>query len=724
MKKISIEISGMHCTGCALKIEKGISEIKGVKSASVNYATHKASIEYNEKLTGEKDFNKVVKDKGYTVKKSQGQPSNEINELKKKLIVAIIFSMPFVYFMTVHLLGLHAPEFIQANLAWTQTLLILPLMYAGRSFYIIGFRSLIKKSPGMDSLVALGTGAAVLYSLLVTIFPQVFTGLYYESAAFLITFILLGRYLEAVAKGKTTDAVKKLLNLQAKKARVIRNGKELDIPISELKKGDIMSIKPGEKIPTDGIVIKGHSSVDVSMVSGESLPVEKKENDIVIGATVNKNGHLKVKATKLGTETFLAQIVKFVEEAQQGKAPIQKLADRISYYFVPSVIVLSILAFLAWFFIVGESFVFSFTILITVLVIACPCAMGLATPTAVMVGTGMGAQTGILIKNAEALQKVQKINTIVFDKTGTITKGKPEVTDIIPLYKQSKEVVLRWAASVEAGSEHPLGEAIFGKAKKENIKLLNVKNFKALPGKGVTAKYNKKKILLGNRKLMEKIDVRHVENEVRQLEYEGKTVMYVALNKEIIGMIAVADVVKESSKNAIEQLHKMKKNIVMLTGDNVRTADRIANQVGIEKVIADVLPKDKAKMIKNIQKKGKIVAMVGDGINDAPALAQADVGIALGSGTDIAIETGELVLVRNDLNDVVSAIKLSQYTLRKIKQNLFWAFFYNIVAIPVALGIFYPVLLNPVIAGAAMAFSSVTVVTNSLLMKRYNIKNT
>lgn len=724
MKKLTFEITGMYCAGCAVKIEKSLEKTKGVKSASVNYATAKASVEYNENLTGEKEFNKVIKDKGYSIGKPYDRPSNEIKELKQKLILAILFTLPFVYLMTSKLLGWQIPDFIKANSAWIQTLLIIPLLFAGRSFYFIGFRSLIKKNPGMDSLVALGTGAAVFYSLLVTFFPDVFKGLYYESAAFLITFILLGRYLEAVAKGKTSNVIKNLLGLQAKKALVLRNEKEIEIPISELKKGDIMIIKPGEKIPTDGIVIEGHSSVDESMVSGESIPVEKGKKDQVIGATINKNGLLKVKATKLGKETFLAQIVKFVEEAQQGKAPIQKLADRISYYFVPFVIILSIIAFVTWYMIISQSFVFSFTILITVLVIACPCAMGLATPTAVMVGTGMGAQKGILVKNAEALQKIQKIDTIVFDKTGTITKGKPEVTDVIALYKQSKDDVLKWAASVEAASEHPLGEAVIRKAKENKIKLLNVKNFKAIPGKGVTAKYQKKQILLGNRKLMENIDVRHVENEVRQLEHEGKTVMYVALKEDIVGMIAVADVIKESSKSAVEQLHKMKKKIVMLTGDNVRTADMIAAQAGIDDVIADVLPQDKAKMIKNIQKTGRNVAMVGDGINDAPALAQADVGIALGSGTDIAIETGEIILVRDDLNDVVAAIKLSHFTLRKIKQNLFWAFFYNTVAIPVALGVFFPILLNPVVAGAAMAFSSVTVVSNSLLMKRYNIKNT
>ena len=731
-KKISVEISGMHCAGCAVKIEKGLKEIKGVKSANVNYASNKATVEYDDSKTGMKDFENAVKEKGYSFAEEKKNHEHkhhhdELSEIKNKLIISVIFTIPFLFFMGSMLFDMALPNIIKNNEAWIQLLLIIPIIYAGRSFYIIGFKTLFKKNPGMDSLVALGTSAAIFYSLLVTFFPHIFQGLYYESAAFLITFILLGRYLEAVAKGKTSSAIKKLLDLQAKTALVVRNGKEVKVPIDEVKKGDIIIIKPGEKIPTDGLVIEGHSSIDESMVSGESIPVEKNKGDNVIGATINKKGMLKIKATKIGKDTFLQQVIKLVEDAQASKAPIQELADKISYYFVPAVILISVLAFLTWYFIIGQSFVFSLTILITVLVIACPCAMGLATPTAVMVGTGIGAANGILIKNAEALQKVQDIDTIIFDKTGTLTKGQPEVTDVFGFDKRSHVEILKWAAIAEKGSEHPLGEAIVKKAEEENIKISEAKDFKAMPGKGVTAIFNKKKILLGNRKLMQDndIDVRHVENDVRKLEHEGKTVMYVVTSENLIGLVAVADVLKEYSKEAIEYLHKQDKKIVLLTGDNVRTADAVAAQLNIDDVIADVMPNEKADTVKLIQKTGKKVAMVGDGINDAPALAQADIGIALGSGTDVAIEAGEIVLVKNDLRDVITAIDLSKYTLTKIKQNLFWAFFYNVVSIPIAVGILYPFygfLLNPAIAGLAMSLSSVTVVSNSLLMKRYKPK--
>ena len=716
MKKTTLDIKGMQCASCAAIIERGLK---------------KAVIEYDKKQTNEKEFEKVVESKGYSVvkdvKEREDAEKKEVNELKTKLLISSVFTLPFVYFMGVMLFSLPLPEFIHMNEALIQFFLTFPIIYAGRSFYITGFKTLFKKEPGMDSLVALGTGAAIFYSILVTFFPNTFQGLYYESAAFLITFILLGRYLESIAKGKTSDAIKKLIGLQAKTAKIIRNEKEIEISIEDVKVGDIMVVRPGEKIPTDGIVISGHSSVDESVATGESLPVEKTKDSKVIGSTINKNGLLKIKATKIGKDTFLNQIIKFVEDAQSSKAPIQKLADKISYYFVPSVILISILAFLIWYFIIGKSFVFSLTILITLLVIACPCAMGLATPTAVMMGTGIGARNGILIKNAEALQKIQDVDTIIFDKTGTLTKGQPEVTDVFGFDKRSHVEILKWAAIVEKGSEHPLGEAIVKKAEEENIHLGDAKKFKAIPGKGVTAVFNKKTVLLGNRKLMKdnKIDIRHVENDVRKLEHEGKTVMYIVTNETLIGLIAVADVLKEYSKEAIDYLHKQGKKIVLLTGDNVRTADAIAAQLEIDDVIADVMPNEKADTVKLIQKTGKKVAMVGDGINDAPALAQADVGIALGSGTDVAIETGEIILVKNDLRDVITAIDLSKFTLRKIKQNLFWAFFYNTLGIPIAAGVLYPFtgfLINPMFAGLAMSLSSVTVVGNSLLMKRYKPK--
>lgn len=801
-KKVTLNIEGMHCASCAVKIEHGLKKTPGVKIANVNLTTKKATIEYDESKTDVNKFEEVVKKTGYSVVKDEitlhveGMMSDhcanivknslekldgvveakpnwstqkavvyydsskvtvnemikavdragykasiieskdtekearlkEISDLKKKLVLSAIFSIPFLYFMAVEFFpSLPLPEVIHANLAWLQTLLIIPVIYAGRTFYTSGFKSLFNLSPNMDSLVAIGTGAAVVYSFLVTLMPSIFEGLYYETAAFLITFILLGRYLEAIAKGRTSEAIKKLIGLQAKTARVIRNNKEMEVPIEDVEIGDIIIVRPGEKVPTDGVVVDGHSSVDESMVSGESIPVEKSKGDNVIGATINKQGLLKVKAIKVGKDTFLSQIIKFVEDAQASKAPIQKLVDKISLYFVPAVIVIAVIVFILWYFVFGQSFVFALTISIAVLVIACPCAMGLATPTAVMVGTGMGAINGILIKNAEALQKTEKIDTVIFDKTGTLTKGEPEVTDLVTFSDHKEDELLKWSAIVEKGSEHPLGEAIVKKAKDEKIKIPDATSFKAVAGKGVIANYEGKKILLGSRRLMKDNDIKilKAEKRLRELEDEGKTAMLVALDKELLGIIAVADILKENSKEAVDQLHKMDKKIVMITGDNERTANAIAAQVGIDEVLAEVLPEDKAQKIKELQDKGRNVAMTGDGINDAPALAQANIGIAMGAGTDVAIETGDIILVKDDLRDVVTAIDLSSYTMRKIKQNLFWAFFYNTVGLPVAAGVLFPFfgfLLNPAIAGAAMAFSSVSVVSNTLLMKRYKVR--
>ena len=797
-KKTTLTISGMHCASCAAKIEHGLKNTLGVKSANVNLTTNKATVEYDDSKTDVSKFEDVVKKKGYSVVKDEvnlhveGMMSDhcanivknsveklegiveakpnwstqkaviyydsskvsikdiinaidkagykasqleskdtekefrekEIKQLKEKLVLSFIFSLPFIYFMVVGFFPvLPLPRAIEQNMAWIQTLLLIPVIYAGRNFYTSGFKSLFNLSPNMDSLVAIGTGAAIVYSFLVTLVPDTFQGLYYETAAFLITFILLGRYLEALAKGRTSEAIKKLIGLQAKTARVERRGEEIEIPIEDVQIGDIIIVKPGEKIPTDGVVVSGHSSVDESMVTGESIPVEKNKGDEIVGSTINKQGLLKIKATKIGRDTFLSQIIKFVEDAQASKAPIQELVDKISLYFVPVVIIISVLAFILWYFVLGNTLVFSLSIAIAVLVIACPCAMGLATPTAVMVGTGMGANSGILIKNAEALQKTEKVDTVVFDKTGTLTKGKPEVTDIIAFNNYSENDVLKYSAIVEKGSEHPLGESIVKKAKEKRINIHDAKSFVAIAGKGVSALYDKKKILLGSRKLMKDkgIKILSAESTMRKLEGEGKTAMLVSLDKELIGIIAVADTLKENSKEAVQKLHGMGKKIVMITGDNERTAKAIALQTGIDEVLSEVLPEEKAEKIKGLQEQGRNVAMVGDGINDAPALAQADIGIALGSGTDVAIETGDLVLVKNDLNDVVTAIKLSNYTMKKIKQNLFWAFFYNIVGIPVAAGALYPVfgfLLNPAIAGAAMAMSSVSVVSNTLLMKK------
>ena len=533
-----------------------------------------------------------------------------------------------------------------------------------------------------------------------------------------MTFILLGDYFEERTKGRTGEAIKKLLGLQAKTATVVRNGREIKVKIEDVKAGDIVIVKPGEKIPVDGKIISGQSSVDESMITGESIPVDKKTGDIIIGATINKTGSFKFRATKVGSETMLAGIIKLVSEAQSSKAPIQRLADKISSIFVPAVILIGFFAFLFWYFVIGKELSFALRIFITVIIIACPCALGLATPTAVMMGTGLAAKHGIIIKKAETLQKARKIDTIVFDKTGTLTKGKPEVTDVIPLQGSERDVLF-YAAIAEKRSEHSLAESIMNRVK--GMKIPDASRFKAIPGKGISARYRGKQILLGNRKL---ISAGKYEKQIQKLENEGKTVVLVSVNKKILGLIAIADSLKENSKEAVEELERMGKEIIMITGDNERTAKAIAKQIGIKNVLSEVLPQEKEKEIKKLQRKGKVVAMVGDGINDAPALAQSDVGIAIGAGTDVAIETGDIILVKNDLRDVVTAIDLSSYTLKKIKQNLFWAFFYNSAGIPIAAGVLYPVgiLLNPIIAGAAMAFSSVSVVSNALLMKKYGLK--
>ena len=600
----------------------------------------------------------------------------------------------------------------------------------------------------------MGVGAAYLHSLFVTI--SIWMGnpaynmrnLYYEVAGFLITFILLGKYFEAVAKGRTSEAIKKLIGLQPKTAIVVRDKQEIEIKIEDVQIGDVIVVKPGGKIPVDGEVIEGHSSVDESMVSGESIPVEKKAGDKVIGATINKTGSFKFRAEKIGKDTFLSQVIRLVEEAQGSKAPVEELADKISAIFVPAVVGIAIVAFLIWI-LAGQSFIFSLTVFIAVLIIACPCALGLATPTAVMVGTGIGAEHGILIKNAEALQLASNLNTIVFDKTGTLTKGEPEVTDIIIGEPEAKSLgsqtsntpeprlsalpagrqvagsgLLRDAAIAEKRSEHPLGEAILKKAKADGIEIPDPDSFNSISGKGVEAKFGNQEILLGNQKIMieRQISLSGLQNKIGELEQEGKTVMIVSKNGNPAGLIAVQDTLKENSKEAISTLKAAGLEIIMLTGDNRRTAGAIANELKIDRVIAEVLPADKSEKIKQIQSEGKKVAMVGDGINDAPALAQADIGIAIGSGTDVAIETGEIILVKSDLRDVVTAIRLSAYAMLKIKQNLFWAFVYNSLGIPIAAGVLYPLtgfLLNPIIAGAAMAFSSVSVVTNSLLMRRF-----
>ncbi len=743
--KLELNVKGMHCASCVLKVEKAIKKIQNVKEANVNLATEKASVSYEGNL----DLNQVRKEVqkiGYDIEAMENgghgmdMPGHdhsamlkqeEIKDLKNKFILSAILSILI-------LIGTYQ-EFLGLNINRNSMFIILLLLtipvqfYSGLIFHRITWKNLKHFSFDMNSLVSIGTFAAFIYSLFVIIFPGLFQGtslkadVYFDTAALIITLILLGRYLEAKAKSRTSQAIKKLIGLQAKTATVIRNNKEIKIPIEEVKVNDVLLIKAGEKIPTDGIVIFGYSSVDESMITGESIPVEKNVKDVVIGGTINKNGMLKIKATKIGKDTMLAQIIKLVEDAQGSKAPIQRLADKIASIFVPIVVVIAILTFLIWY-LIGPQPAFNFALLnfIGVLIIACPCAMGLATPTAIMVGTGKGAENGILIKNAEALEIANKVNVVIFDKTGTLTKGKPEVTDIITFNNYKKEEVLLYSGIAEKHSNHPLGEGILEKAKFMKLKIPNPNKFENIPGHGVKAVYNKKIILNGNRKLMKdfKININKYENSLVKLENEGKTAMFVSVNKKIIGIIAVADTLKENSLEAVKQLKKLGKEVYMITGDNERTGKAIASQLGIKNILANVLPHEKAEKVKELQAKGKIVAFVGDGINDSPALAQADLGIALGAGTDVALETGSIVLVKNDLRDVVKAIKLSKFTLRKIKQNLFWAFIYNVAGIPIAAGILYPFfgfLLDPIIAGGAMAFSSVSVVSNSLLMRRYKL---
>ncbi len=737
---VTLRVRGMDSQHCAGVIESSLRKLDGIRNVDVSFAIERAIIDFDPAKVSVEKIKKTIVDEGYKPEefkedfdREKEARQKEIDTLKIKFLISLVLGMPLLYFVMAPQMGMMIPRFVESNFAIIQFLLTTPIMITGYDFFVRGFKSIIKnKTANMDTLIAIGTGTAYAYSVVISLLIWLgnknygHDNLYYEIAGLLIMFILLGKLLEAIAKGKTSEAIRKLLGLQAKTAVVIRKGKEVEISIDEVVAGDIIIVKPGEKIPVDGILVDGHSSVDESMITGESIPVEKAKGSKVIGATINKTGYFKFKATKVGKDTVLSHIVRMVEEAQGSKAPIQKLADTISSYFVPAVAVIAIVSSLAWYFL-GLGFIFSLTVFIAVLIIACPCALGLATPTAIMVGTGLGAKNGILFKNAESLQLAQKIQTIVFDKTGTLTKGKPEVTDILPMEKNMEKDVLKLAAIAEKRSEHPLAEAIVNEAKKEKIAVEEPTNFNSITGKGVEAFYNKSRILLGNRRLMQdnNIKTESAEDEIKKLEGEGKTVMLVASGKKLIGIIAVADTLKEYSKNAVEQLHRMNKEIIMITGDNERTGKAIARQLGIDRVLAEVLPQDKANEIKKLQQEGKKVAMVGDGINDAPALAQADLGIAIGSGTDIAIETGDIVLIKNDLRDVVTAIDLSAYTMKKIKQNLFWAFIYNTAGIPIAAGILYPFtgfLLNPIIAGIAMAFSSVSVVSNTLLMRFYKPK--
>ncbi len=649
------------------------------------------------------------------------RPEVELRNLKLLVVFSFTFTILIFFFSFFDVL-----PFFSKN-KWL-FLFATPVQFgAGWRYYKGTFDALKVGTANMDTLIAMGTSAAYGYSTIITFFPDIFeeTEVFFDTAAAIITLVLVGKLLEDLAKGRASEALIKLMDLQPKMAHIIRNGEETEIPVESVEVDDIVVVRPGEKIPVDGVVIEGHSSVDESMITGESIPVEKNPGDEVIGATLNKVGLLKFKAIKVGSDTTLSQIINLVEEAQLSKAPMQRLADYISARFVPSVILIALFCFSIWYFIGDESFTFSLAILIAVLIIACPCALGIATPTAIMVGTGKGAENGILIKSGEYLERAYKVQTIVFDKTGTLTKGEPSVTDVVPI--ELSEEVLKLASMAEKGSEHPLGEAIVKGAKAKGLDIPDAESFEAVPGQGVKAVYDGEEILLGNRKLMENnsIPYEDIEEKIQALEKEGKTVMILTVNKMIKGLIAVADTLKENSKDAVKKLQEMGIEVIMLTGDNRRTADAIAEKLGITKVLSEVLPQDKANVIKKLQDEGKIVGMVGDGINDAPALAQADIGIAIGSGTDVAVETGDIILVKDDLRDVVAAIQLSKQTVRKFKQNLFWAFFYNTALIPIAAGLLYPLiglLLDPIYAAAAMSSSSVTVVTNSLLLKRFNPK--
>jgi len=741
-QRINLSLFGMHCSSCANIIERSLKKVPGVKQANVNFAAEKAAVIYDASLVQPAILMAAVAKAGYKaefVDSKDGDYERRKREQESKSYAtrfwfSLAFSLPMLYFMLLDFFAIPGKLAVLPYVGVISLILTIPIQFIiGAGFYKGMWASLKMKTFNMDSLIAIGTSTAFFYSLFnfITYFIRTksFIGLdgkipelYFETAAFLITFVILGKWLEIRTKSKTGDAIKKLMGLQAKTARVIRQGTTVDIPVEEVVHGDIVMVRPGEKIPVDGKIVKGMSAIDESMITGESLPVEKKIGDLVIGSTVNKTGSFEFEATRVGSETALAQIIRLIEDAQGSKAPIQGFADRIAAVFVPTVISLAIITFLVWFFLLGATLSFALMAFTAVIVIACPCALGLATPTSLMVGTGEGAKQGILVKGGEPLEAACHINAIIFDKTGTLTKGKPEVTDIISFANQNEDEILSLSASLEKLSEHPLAEAIYTYANEEAVALDEVNNFSAIPGHGVKGIIDNVEYYFGNRRLMTEVlghEITKVNRKLTKLEEQGKTAMILATKEGIIGAIAVADTVKATSAAAIARLKKMGLSVYMITGDNIRTAKAIASQVGIENILAEVLPEDKANEVKKLQQNKYKVAMVGDGINDAPALAQADLGIAMGSGTDVAMETGGIVIMKNDLNDVVTAFQLSRETMSKIKQNMFFALFYNVIGIPIAARVFmsFGLVLRPELAGLAMAMSSISVVGNSLLLR-------
>lgn len=753
MKKVQFDIQGMTCSSCSAHVERAVNKLEGIKKVNVNLLSNNMVVEYDETKLDNDKIIKAVIEAGYGAsisskkveKTNKDTKDNTIKSMKKRLIVSFAFLIPLMYIAMHHMLyewfGLPVPEFINnifhgtqnaLTFAFTQLLLLVPIVYMNRNYFSVGFKRLFKRTPNMDSLIAIGSTASILYGIFaiymisyglghnqIDIVERYSQDLYFESAGTILTLITLGKYLETKSKGKTSEAISKLINLAPKTATVIRDNKEIEVSIENIVKDDIILIKPGGSIPVDGIIIDGSSYIDQSSITGESVPVEKIVGDNVISGTINKNGAIKIQATKVGEDTTLSQIIKLVEEASNSKAPISKLADKVSGIFVPVVIIIAILATIFWI-LNGQSFEFALSIGIAVLVISCPCALGLATPVAIMVGTGKGAQNGILIKSAESLELLHLVDTVVLDKTGTITEGKPKVTDII-----GEEKLLQIAGSLEKNSEHPLAEAILDKVKENNVELLEVNEFSSITGRGVTGIIDGIRYYGGNVKYLHEnsINISGIDDE--QFLKQGKTVLYFANDTSIIGMIAVADTMKATSNQAIQELKKRNIEVVMITGDNKVVAESIGNQLGIEKVVSEVLPQDKEKEVAKLQEKGKKVAFVGDGINDSPALVKSDVGLAIGSGTDIAIESADVVLMKNSLLDVVAAIDLSKAVIKNIKMNLFWAFFYNSIGIPIAAGVLYSSLglkLSPMIGAAAMSLSSVCVVTNALRLKKFKVK--